>query len=271
MRALSCTTQLPRYRRLDASPNLQVDSTINDLIQQAADNAAIDRANLYKVYVCNLSYAGPAHGGMMVDICRTVAAKVTGDPDRSVALIILPNTGVHGSTGSNAFLVAQRAVTQMFEDPSYMLEVRDFVMMFDKATMYSKIRALVHPGLMIFSSTKFDKGVEGVGGEFRCHFRESELYWRRAVLDISTLERDQFVNPTSVPTIDGKPGRLSEAAEAKQHISGVGLYSKAGCVLLQARIAALHCMDMHLQDQHCTADERSHNGRSFSSCGPGCR
>jgi len=207
-----------------------VDSTINDLIQQAADSAVVDRANLYKIFMCNLTYAGPSHGGLMVDICRLLANKVTSDPDRSVALVILPNTGVHGAAGSNAAVVAQRAVTQMFEDAAFKLETRDFMLLFDRATMYSKIRSLVHPALMIFSNIRHADKKD----EFRSHFRDSELYWRRAVPNIPTLDRERFVNYTSMPGVDGKSVKLSDAAEMKQHISGVGLYTKAGLRLCEA-------------------------------------
>ena len=212
----------------------EVDCTTNSLLQQAADTVTLDRVNLYKVYVCNLCYAGPSHGGLMVDICRLLANKVTADPDRSVGVVILPNTGVHGSaTTSMGPTVAQRSATQMFEDAAFKLEVRDFVLLCDKTTMYSKIRSLIHPALMLFSDSKHvDKP------NHRCHFAESELYWRKAVFSIPTLARDDFVNPASLPTIDGKQQRLSEAAEGKQHITGVGLWTKAGRARLKRQSPA---------------------------------
>ena len=200
----------------------QVDATVNNIMLQMAESTNKPKAQVYKVFMVNLTYAGLAHAAITFEVCRILSDQLTNDPDRAVAVVILPNTGCIGAgLGSSAVTTAQRSVVSQLEDEGYQLEVREVSLIFNEDTMYSKQRALSHPAAIIFSNAKH------AGKEVaRSEFTASRLYVRRAVSDITVWPREQFLNPTRKLAM-GEAPKLSENAELKQHITGVGLYTKA--------------------------------------------
>ena len=196
---------------------------MNSFLTQAADTARKPKDFLHKVYMANLAYMGPQHAGCMLDLARIVSDFLGADCERAVAVILFPNTGSVGAGASfGAVTAAQRAVTTMMEDTSWQLEVREFCMMWEESTMYSTSRHGMHQGLVCFSSTR-----KADSTSFRNCFALSQLYVRRAIAGVPVLQRANFINPARKSTMNDL-GKLSEAAELKQHISGVGMWSQAG-------------------------------------------
>lgn len=199
------------------------------MLQSVADEVMKPRENLYKVFVANLTYLGSNHGACTHHIARIMSNQLNADPDRSVGLVILPNTGTLGAgMNSSAITTAGRAAVAVFEDTAWKLEVREISLLWDESSMYSQQRPLSHPAIIFFSDAK-----DGGTGLFRCRFRDSSLYVRRVVLPgasgvggvggVPVLQRAAFINPCRKLGF-GDITRLSDEAELKQHVSGVGLW-----------------------------------------------
>jgi hypothetical protein len=203
---------------------VQVETTINAQLQSMADGWGVPRNSIYKVYVANLTSAGPGHAGHCLDLARIIADQVTGEPERTVAVVILPNTGAVGAGATaGAVTLAQRSVMNILEDSAYKLETREAMVIFDDASMYSKSRCAYHPIALAFSNMKLP---DQAG--FRSKFADSSIYVRRVVPDVQVLQRPDFVLPTAKGQLS--VGNLSAAAELKQHITGVGVWTKARAI-----------------------------------------
>ena len=189
---------------------VQVETTINAQLQSMADGWGVPRNSIYKVYVANLTSAGPGHAGHCLDLARIIADQVTGEPERTVAVVAT----------SGAVTLAQRSVMNILEDSAYKLETREAMVIFDDASMYSKSRCAYHPIALAFSNMKLP---DQAG--FRSKFANSSIYVRRVVPDVQVLQRPDFVLPTTKGELT--VGNLSAAAELKQHITGVGVWTKA--------------------------------------------
>ena len=118
---------------------------------------------------------------------------------------------------------------------------------------------------MVFSNAKH-AGKECARSEFTA----SRLYVRRAVSDIIVWPRENFINPTRKLAM-GEAPKLSENAELKQHITGVGLYTKApvgmpGRVLETSRKKAMvTTMGLRAADHM----DKYYAARSCRHCGRG--
>jgi len=125
-------------------------------------------------------------------------------------------------TGSTATTAAQRAAAAQLKDECWKLEVREVQLLHDETTMYSPQRALFHPCLIAFSREKIPNT-----SNFRNKFTQSQLYIRRALVQVPVTQRCQFRNPTrKIDTVNaGIETTLSAPAELKQHVSGAALYS----------------------------------------------
>ncbi len=128
--------------------------------------------------------------------------------------------------GPAAVTSAQRAVAATLEDEACKLEVRECQLFWDEADMYSTIRPASHPVLMAFAAEK-----KADSESLRSKFSQSALYIRRTVGPVNVLHRSNFINPArKVDAINsGLDVKLSEAAEHKQHISGVAMYTAVHC------------------------------------------
>ena len=197
------------------------------MLQTVADETMKPRETLYKIFVANLTYLGSNHGSCTLQLARIMSDQLNADPDRSVGAVILPNTGSLGAgMASSAITTAQRAVVSSFEDNAWKLDVREISILWDESSMYSQQRPLSHPAIMFFSEQNLETGIR------RCRFRDSNLYVRRVLLPgaasgrvggVPVLQRAAFINPCRRLGF-GDIARLSDEAELKQNISGVGLW-----------------------------------------------
>ena len=205
----------------------QVEAEVGAMVQTMADETMKPRETLYKIFVANLTYLGSNHGSCTHQLARIMADQVNADPDRSAGVVILPNTGTLGAgMASSVITAAQRATVAIFEDGAWKLDVREVSILWDESSMYSHQRPLSHPAIMFFSDASTDAGVR------RCRFRDCSLYVRRVLLPggaagraggVPVLQRAAFINPCRRLGF-GDIARLSDEAELKQHISGVGLW-----------------------------------------------
>ena len=234
----------------------KVDATVNNMLLTMAESVGRDKAQVYKVFMANLTYCGTGHTAITFEVCRILSDQLTNDPDRSVGVVILPNTGCMGAgTSASATTAAQRSVVSQLEDAGYQLEVREVSLIFDEESMYSKQRAIHHPAVIVFSKAK-----EADKECYRSEFAASKVYVRRVVSDIPVWPRDNFINPTK-KTMMGETPKLSENAELKQHITGVGLYTKAPiwcwvCWFL-LRAVCVTCSNAELATRCCRACGRA--------------
>jgi hypothetical protein len=205
----------------------QVSAVVNQCITRVADVTAVERAKLAKVYVANLTYLGPAHGGAVLDMSTIMSSLITSDPENSCGIILLPNTGVMSAGhGPVAVRGAQRGVEARLSDEGFHLEVREFNVTFSEDSMYSQSRALSHPGLLVFSDETFEVLQ---AKHFRCKFAKSALGVQRIVKEVAVVQRSHFVNPVSQIGRNslGPDAKQSQPAEYKQHVTGASLYMKA--------------------------------------------
>jgi hypothetical protein len=208
------------YRVVISAATKEVEAQVNLCITEAADVTMKPKEMVYKLYVANLSYLGPAHGACLADMARLICDFLNADSARSACVIIQPNTGIRGAGDSvSACTVAIRAATAMFEDAAWQLEVREFSFLWEESSMYSAMRPLTHNGLICFSNNR-----NADTQQFRSDFHKSQLYIRQAITaPIPVLPRGDFINPARRSAIGGSS--LSTAAELKQHITGAGLWS----------------------------------------------
>ena len=191
-------------------------------MQSLADGWGVPRDSIFKVFIANMTSEGPAHAAHALDIARFVGDQVSQDPERSVAIVVLPNTGGHGAgTTSAAITQAQRSVMSILEDASCQLETREAMLIFDDASMYSKSRSAYHPIAIAFSNMRWPDAPHG----FRSKFEGSSIYVRRVIPEVPVRQRSDFCLPTVEESLN--KGALSAAAELKQHITGVGMWTKA--------------------------------------------
>ena len=199
-----------------------METTINTQVQNLADTWGVTRDSVFKVFVANLTSEGPSHAAHSIDLARFIGDQVSQDPERSVGIVILPNTGGHGTgTGTSAITLAQRQMMSILEDASCQLETREAMLIFDEGSMCSKSRSAFHPITIAFSNMRYPDAPHG----FRSKFEDSSIYVRRVIPHVPVRQRHEFCLPANKGSLN--LGALSSAAELKQHITGVGMWTQA--------------------------------------------
>jgi hypothetical protein len=208
-----------------------VETTINTQVQNLADTWGVTRDSVFKVFVANLTSEGPSHAAHSLDLARFIGDQVSQDPERSVGIVILPNTGGHGAgTGTSAITQAQRSIMNILEDSACQLETREAVLFFEESSMYSKSRSAYHPIAIAFSNMRWPDAPHG----FRSKFESSAIYVRRVIPGVPVRQRHEFCLPANKGSFN--VGALSSAAELKQHITGVGMWTQAPLDALAATL-----------------------------------
>ena len=191
-------------------------------MQSLADGWGVPRDSIFKVFIANMTSEGPAHAAHALDIARFVGDQVSQDPERSVAIVVLPNTGGHGAGAtSTAITQAQRSVMSILEDAACQLETREAMLILNETSMCSKSRVAYHPIAIAFSNMRLSDAPYG----FKSKFEGSSIYVRRVIPDVPVRQRADFCLPTTEECFNR--GALSAAAELKQHITGTGMWTKA--------------------------------------------
>jgi hypothetical protein len=172
--------------------------------------------------MANLTFLGPGHSSAVHDLARAIADLLAARPQQTAAMVFLPNTAQNGmgSNRSEDFVrQARRQTMEKFEDTLWKMESRECTVQFDETQMYSAQRSLTHSLLFLLS--------EGADKE-EAPWRQSVVWNRRCIPgSVSVLQRNDFVNP--LDETDGQTAikkSLSEAAELKQHVTGVAFYKE---------------------------------------------
>ena len=176
------------------------------------------------VYLClaNLTFLGPGHSGMMQDLARVIADFLAASTNQAAAMVLMPNTAQVGSGANHTedfVRSARRQVMEKLEDQMWKMESRECTFHFDELKMYSANRPLSHSGLfMISDECEKDKA----------HWKRSVVWTRRCIPGVmSVLPRNEFLNPLDeMEGVTNMKKLLSEAAEYRQHVTGVPFYQE---------------------------------------------
>jgi len=172
------------------------------------------------LYVANLTYLGVGHSAVTHEVVRALANLLSSSPSRSGALLVLPNTAQVGLSHIHTdtlVTTARRAVCDKVEAEMWAMESCQFSFHVDESEMYSDKRPLFHNGLLLVKRPQQD--------EAQSVFTKCMLWQRKAVPGtIPVLQRSDFAQPLDDENISVIKKSLSEAAEYKQHCSGVGFW-----------------------------------------------
>jgi len=188
-----------------------------------AEESSILKDNVIILCMANLTYLGCGHSSALQDLARAVADLMAASPQRAATLVFMPNTPQKGMGHNNhaeEFVrAARRQTLEKFEDSMWKLDSRECTFHFDETQMYSTWRALSQTMLFVMSDGA-DKN--------DATWRRSMVWSRKCILgDMPVLQRTDFINP-----MDKTEGQtsikkfLSEAAEFKQHVTGVAFYKQ---------------------------------------------
>jgi hypothetical protein len=200
----------------------QVEVVVHAACHRIAEETATLKEQTQYLCMANLTFLGPAHSAAVHDLARAIADFLAAWPQQAAAMVILPNTAQNGmgSNHSEDFVrQARRHTMEKFEDAMWKLETRECTFHFDETQMYSPQRALTH-SLLFLLSEGADKN--------ESPWRRSVVWNRKCISGLMpVLQRPEFVNP--LDETEGKTSiskKLSEAAELKQHVTGVPFYKE---------------------------------------------
>ena len=218
---MSCGTQTAAHEFQYTLGRTQVEVATQTALQRMSSESSgtIDGAQVM-LYVANLTYLGVGHSAVTHEVVRALANLLASSPSRSGALLILPNTAQVGLSHihSDAMVTtARRAVCEKVEAEMWGVESREFSFHFEESEMYSDKRPLFHSGLLLVKKVAPE--------EAQSVFTKSALWLRKAIPGtLPVLQRSDFAQPLDDENISVIKKSLSEAAEYKQHCSGVGFW-----------------------------------------------
>ena len=83
-----CTSHFPTQQVKNADA---VEPAINLLLGNYADKVDVQKSQVFRVFLANLSYLGTNAGSMTMDLARLVGDLVATDPSRTCAIVIFSN------------------------------------------------------------------------------------------------------------------------------------------------------------------------------------
>ena len=185
------------------------------------EKQVISTVNQFTVYIVNLTALGNTATRALREVTRIVADACAHCPERTCGIIISPNVASYGVTYDEMEILNVQDETETFvRQPEYNLRVRRGQFVFKHDSINSRTRSCVHPLLMCISD---QANVET--GELVSLFAASQLWHRRAVIDIKMKPNNEYVVPVQGQTAISVEN-LSKSQLHKQHISGVDLVDK---------------------------------------------
>ena len=216
------------YPVFEASSEANVGPKVEAAVQKVADSMGHMKDLVYRVYVANLTYLGASWNKAIRELTHIVANKLSVCPERSVALVIMPNVGARGDCHDDIEIAKAHAdIRDMMGDVGNDLAWRSIGLYISMDGMYSQDRSGHHEMLMVISRQTvpvMDGAKKSV--KHKSNFANSFLWKRRRVSEaVQLLQRKDFVNPLA-PLQRHDVRNLSVPQELKQHFTGVSLYTQ---------------------------------------------
>lgn len=220
---------------------------IEERMQVLAHDLNIDREKTLRVFVANLSYAGPDASKLLMSLAQLVGDAIASNPVTSCALIIMPNVpdsdhcscafalpnsftqvGERGdSTSISSVAACQAATLNVFRDSAFKLHIVEVHWQFLEQSIHHRNRPLHHSALLCISDSV------NANNDLTAHFSNSYFFTRQGLpCAVPALAPKEFVRPSpSLIHQFGARSHRSATTDSRQWITGSRLYSKAFFVL----------------------------------------
>lgn len=222
---------------------------IDERIQLFAHDLNIDRREVLRVLVANLSYAGPDAAKLFLPLAQIVGDVIASNPVTSCALIIMPSVpdsdhcscvfalpnsltqvGERGDSSSVLNVAeCQASARKLFQDPSFKLCTVEVHWQLLEQSVPQRYRPLHHSALLCISM-----GV-AANNDLISHFRNSYLFIRQGLpVAVPALPVKEYIRP--LPGLRqglrwSVEGHKSSTTDSRQWITGSRFYSQAFFVL----------------------------------------
>ena len=191
-------------------------------VQAWADHIEVDADIVWKVIHVDFTIPGYKYNSNLSESISTMAAHIAASPERSVGIVMAPNTGPYGEEYTDSGVKkAVNDVEKELDDPAHALIFREGSIMFQEGSIHSSSK---RPGwhrqwICISDQTVIDPKTNARVP--RSLFRFSLLWIRYGVVrDAVALPMPEWVNPL-LKVNRGKPGRdWGKGARRKQWAAG---------------------------------------------------
>ena len=242
---------------------------LQSAVQAWAEAHEAAMSDVTQVYWIDFTIPGYNFNRSALHALSKLAEGMAANPERTVGIILAPNTGPYGNEYSAEGVRASvGSVKDLLEDSSLKARWLDFDLVFDPATIPKQCkRAGKHLGWIVVSEAMSD-------GNMRALATKSDLWVRQTVCGIPFTHYKEYVNPLGFGRGNVNPNKdFSQSQKRKQWLTGWKVAKSvldalwSGMKLEQGSVAAVHV----LYGYDCSIVEQALRSSSSVPCQMVCQ